>query len=66
VVFAFALRARPARWVGETDDQLHAVGLGAGDDLVVLLPRRTIGFVAAIFKVALAMDLNVFPGKFLA
>ena len=40
--------------------------LGETHDLVVLLPGRAVGLVAAVLEIALAVDFDVLPGELLA
>src|SRR5688500_9828019 len=54
------------RWGGaQAYNEFHALRFGHFYNLVVLVPGGTGGFVAAIFKVPFAMNLNILPGEFL-
>src|SRR5690606_8507785 len=66
-------RLRPVWRGAEPREDLHAVLLGEVHDRIVLVPRAdrvrlavAVEVIAAILKIALAMDLDVFPGKLLA
>ncbi len=59
-------RASPGGRVAQAGDDFQAVLFGQAHDVIVLLPGGAVGFVPSVLEVALAVDLDVLPGKLLA
>ena len=56
----------PGWRIGDADDQPDVVLNRQRDNMIVLVPGRTVRLVAAVLKVPFGVDFDVFPGELLA